>query len=369
MSSSVASALSYKAINRILPILEKQILSAIKTNGFPGVAVAIASRDQVYYLKTFGVKRLGKEDKILPTTLFQIASISKPLSATLLAILQKRGVLSFEDPIKRFLPEFQTHSTTKPLKICHILSHSSGVPKEEFNDLIEASIPREVIMTRAQEMPAIAEPGENFSYHNALYGGIVEDVILQATGKPFDQVLIENLLNPLGMKNACVGLQVLLKSKNRAYPHVQNQEGWFAPTQSYSRKYYIFPSAAGVNASLQDLVSFLQLYLGKFPHIISKEHLHQLLIPSVEDTEAISWFGDKKGLIKDPLVGLGWKLMTYAKRKMGYHGGWLKGFRTFLGFLPDDDIGIIVLINSESMYPEQLALEFFDLYLNTFTQK
>ncbi|MBN9287890.1 MAG: hypothetical protein BGO43_00085 [Gammaproteobacteria bacterium 39-13] len=349
-----------EAIRTIVPALEKKIEEAMKSQGVPGVAVAIISKDKVYYLKTFGVKCLGKQDKITPTTLFQVASLSKPINATMLGILQHQGKLSLEDPVYHYIPGFGARKNQKQLKICHLMSHSTGILSNGFNEMIEAYAPRDKIMLRLQKAQPVAAPGKRFAYNNAMYG-MIEDVISSASEKSFEKTLSEELFTPLGMTHACLGLQPMLSASDRAYPHIPNGRGKYMPAQNYSKGYYAFQAAGGVNASIQDLIPFLQLYLGKPSKIISKEGLEELTSPYVKNTTAVIVSEAKQGVIKNTFYGFGWHSMTYGTKKVIYHQGHLKGFRHFMGYL-QDDIGIIVLTNAEKKHASKIAIKFFDLY-------
>ncbi len=362
MANASSLAEREAAIEKTLPRLEKSINDIMKANGIPGVAVAIVSKDKVYYLKTFGVKRVGKPDKINPTTLFQIASLSKPINATMLAILHDQGKLTFDDPVNDHIPYFQAKKNRQPVKICHLMSHSTGVPIGGFNDMIEAQAPRQNIVAKLQNARPVASPGKQFAYHNAMYG-VVEDVIASASGKLLPQTLKEQMFTPLGMKNICVGYQPLLDSNDRAYPHIPNGRGKYMPAQAYSKAYYAFLAAGGVNASVQDLIPFMQLYLGKPSKIVSKQTLTQLTKPYVKNTKAVIVSEARKGRIKDTYYGLGWHSMNFDEQKVIYHQGHLKGFRNFMGFLPDD-VGIIILTNADKKHASKIAIKFFDLYMN-----
>lgn len=356
------STIENPALSQAISSLEKTITETMKSQGVPGVAVAIVSQDKVYYLKTYGVRRLGKPDKITPTTLFQIASLSKPLNSTLLAILQDKGKLSLDDPIDRHLPGFSLHQKRQPLKICHLISHSSGIPNHGFDELIGAYAPRDKIVAKLQKTRAVAPPGQHFAYHNAMFG-VIDDVIVSASGKPVEQTFKDEMFSPLGMHYACHGLQALLESKNRAYPHIPNGRGKYMPAEQYSKGYYAFLAAGGINASLQDLVPFLQLYLGKKNDVISKKSLNQLIEPFIKNTKAVLLSQVKKGVITDTYYGLGWHSMNYGNNKVIYHQGHLKGFRHFMGYI-QDDVGIVILTNAEKKHASKFALSFFDAYVH-----
>ncbi len=351
------------AIEKALPKFEKSIQDIMKANGIPGVAVAVVSKDKVYYLKAFGVKRVGKPEKVTTSTLFQIASLSKPVCATMLGILHDKKKLSFDDPVSEYIPNFQNRKNREPVRICHLVSHSSGVPIGGFNDFIEAQMPRQNIIAKLQTARAVAQPGKQFAYHNAMYG-VVEDVITTASGKPLPQTLKDEMFIPLGMRHACVGYQPLLLSTNKAYPHVPNGRGKYVPAQHYSNAYYSFLAAGGVNASVEDMVPFLQMYLGKSTDIVSSNTLEELTKPFIKNNRAVMISEARKGRVKDTYYGLGWHSMNYAQHKVIYHQGHLKGFRNFMGFMPEE-VGIVILTNADKRHASKIALKFFDAYLNS----
>lgn len=350
-----------EAVEKAMPAFEKSIEQMMKANGIPGMAVAVVSKDKIYYQQTFGVRKLGKPEKISTKTLFQIASLSKPVNATAVAILQEKGKLSFEDPVDRYIPNFKLRNKEARLKVCHLMSHSTGVPNH-FNGLIDAYTPRKDVIARIQRTYAVADPGKLYDYNNATYS-IVEEVMAKASGKPLDQVLQQELFQPLGMKNASVGLLGILMAEDKAYPHVPNRKGKYVPAEDYSKAYYGFSAAGGVNASLEDLIPFMQLYLGKPSTLISKQGLSRLTIPFVKNNKAVIQHEAKKGVIKDTYYCLGWQSMRYGDKPVIYHSGHLKGFRNFMGYI-DDDVGIIVLTNAHRKHASKVALKFFDLYVN-----
>lgn len=348
------------AIERTIAALEQNITKNMKSQGIPGVAVAVVSKDKVYFVKGFGVRKVGSKEKVTPNTLFQAASLSKPINATMVAVLQQKGKLSLHDPVQKHVPTFKCQPKNQTLRICHLISHSSGIPNNGFNEQIEAFIPKDRIVARLQKTKAVSVPGKRFVYNNAMYG-MVEDVITSASGKKLDATLRDELFKPLGMKQACVGLHALLNAPDKAYPHVPGR-GKYVPAEKYSTAYYAFSSAGGINVSVEDLIPFLQLYLGKPSAIISKEGLKGLTEPYVKNTNPVINHLAKKGVIGNNYYAMGWNSMTFGNKRVTYHQGHVKGFRNFMGFI-ENDIGIIILTNAEKKHASKFAINFFDTYL------
>lgn len=353
-------------IDRILPMLEQKITQAMHRTGIPGLVMGIVSRDHVYYQKAFGVKKLGAADKVTPTTLFQVASLSKPISATLLTILQEKGKVSFQDALSRFIPTFSKMEDQEQVKVWHLLSHSSGFSGDHVENMIESSLndspqTRQNIINKVLAEKPVAQPGEVFSYHNVMFG-VLEDVITQTTGNAFADVIQETFFRPLGMNQACTGWPALHASQNRAFPHMEGGNKSFVPAQDYSKAYYMFSPAVGINASLEDFIPFLQLYLGKFPHILSKSSIEQITKPRVDALDVLPWFQGLTGEVQSLHYGLGWYSMIYNNRPLICHAGWLDGFVSFIGFDPDAGLGTIMMMNADSDRDSKLSFAFYDLF-------
>lgn len=221
-------------------------------------------------------------------------------------------------------------------------------------------MPRQQIVTKMTQAKVAATPGKRFLYNNAVYG-MVEDVITKASGKPYPKTIKDELFKPLGMLRASLGYEALMAAPDKAYPHVKAANGKYMPADKYSSGYYAFSAAGGVNASIQDLIPFLQVYLGKPNQVISKAELQQLTKPFVQNPTATIKLEAKKGAITNTYYGFGWHSMEYNHHKVVYHQGHLKGFRNFMGFAPDD-VGIIILTNADKRHAGKIAINFFDLY-------
>lgn len=342
--------------------LEQMALEAINIEDTPGIAVGIFDRHDTYYVQGFGVTRKEYPGPVTPSTLFQMASISKPIHATALAVLQQKRLCSLKDHPHRYLPELFNGDAYINLRLENMLNHSSGVTYEGFEELIESYIPRKIILDKLAETLPTSQPGLTFEYNNVVYG-LIEDVICAVTNKPLDTVLRESLFDPLGMQHACIGLPALLDASDRFYPYLEGVDGKLAAAPHYSHSYYIFPASAGVNASIMDLIPFIQLYLGRFPEIMPQEALLPLITPSIDATKSLAFLGMPREPIKEAWYGLGWLLLNVGEARVVYHTGYLNGVRNFIAFLPDHGIGITLLANTERMVASKLGLEFIYQYL------
>jgi len=348
---------------RINPLLDNFITSSLKTSGAPGCVVAIVGPKDVYFIKAYGVKKRGHPDKLTRNTLFQLGSVSKPITATVVIKLYGQKKLDLEIPVTSYLPAFQLKDQVKPLTLKHILSHTSGVPRYGFNPLIESHAPRSELLRMLQTVQPSGDPGSTFDYHNVMFS-LLQDVIHGVSEKPFDHVLTQILFEPLQMNRACIGLACIEQNKDRASPHVKNNKGEIISSNTYSKTYYNVASSGGINASMDDLIPFVMAHLGGYPDILSASARNFMYLPQISEDLTPEARKSKSEHIDKSGYSLGWRWMDYAGKRVIYHGGWVKGFHNMIAFLPDQDIGIIILHNAETKLPWKTTCEFLNLVLD-----
>ncbi|AIL12341.1 hypothetical protein IM40_00500 [Candidatus Paracaedimonas acanthamoebae] len=350
-------------VKAIVPQVDQFIISYLKKLKAPGCVVAIVGPQEIYFLKAYGVKKLGKVDRLTPRTIFQFASVSKTISATLAVKLHHAGRLSLDERINNYLLNFSLKGTQQPLCLRHILSHTSGLSNEGMNALIESCGPRKALYDHVQARPVSTQPGEYFDYHNIMYG-LVEDILVAATGQSFQVLLQDNLFEPLGMKQASVGYQEMILAKDRAYPHdISFKSKILHPAKNYSKCYYSVLASAGMNGSILDLIPFLQAQLGGRPEILSPQELKMLHTSQIKAPETLNKIRAKFRHISDSGYALGWRWMDYAGERVMYHGGWLNGSRPMIVFLPKFKVGIIILHHAETPLSFRTTMKFLDLFL------
>lgn len=351
VSQAFADALSHP-----LNQLTQNVQHLIKTNKIPGCAIAIVHQNQIVYMKAFGTRKMVKGKKGEPInldTVFQLGSISKPITATLIAILQKRGTLDIDTPAKIHLPWISAHTTTR-----HLLSHTSGFIRTGWNRKIEANTPR-ISLIQDLSMHIQNTPGETFDYHNVAFS-LLEDILMHATKSPFENLLQRYLFTPLGMTNATCGYRPFERNQNKAWPHQMTKKGTLVASSSLSQFYHAHvPSAGGMNANIRDMANFLLLQLNGHANLIDQEDLAPFHTPITPTKDALAWFkNETKGRKINAWYGLGWRIIDIDDKRIVYHGGWLKGFKNFMAFLPDRKIGIVILHNSESNFSKKTAIQF-----------
>jgi beta-lactamase class C len=344
-------------LSTALTKLDQHIQSQVQQKKAIGCAVAVVSEGKIVFMKAYGSRKKGEQAPIDLNTVFQLGSISKPISASLIALLQKQNLLSVETAVEKYYPPVLPTTT-----IQHLLSHTTGYSRVGWNQKIEAGIPRPSLLTLLAGSPQNT-PGQTFDYHNVAYS-LIEKVIATTCQQSFKEALTERLLRPLGMNQTSVGYADFIAQSNRAWPHRENEKYRWKPSKNYSHFYHEAVSASGgINANIKDMGTFLQFQMQGYPDMLSTEDLQKFHTPVVTAPDALSWFQGLTTGAMQSSYGQGWRILDYHNGRLVFHGGLLKGFSNFLGFLPERNIGIVILHNAEGRFALKTAMMFFDQYV------
>jgi len=310
----------------------------------PGAAIAIVHGDSVIYSKCYGVRALGCFEPITPHTTFRIASLSKGFASVLAGLLVQGGVLNWDDKVIKYLPDFalkkDTH--TQSLTLRHILSHTSGLPSHSYDNLVEANVPFPTIVDQLKTVPCVWPVGQSYNYQNVIYS-LIGDVMKSATGLAYPQLLQTRLLTPLKMTDASLTREALLANVNHASPHIWRRGKW--TLTEVTEGYYAVAPAAGVNASILDMAKWMQALLGGRPDIVSSKVIQNVTAPVIKTRRELRRY-HWNGRARHAYYGLGWRIFDYAGTKLVFHSGGLRGYVSQIAFLPEHDLGIVVLLNS-----------------------
>ncbi len=325
----------------------------------PGAAVAVVKDHRILFLKGYGVRKLGLPEQVDTHTVFRLASVSKTFASTLTGLLVKDGLLDWDDPAIRYVPDLclQDSAVTCGLTIRHILSHTSGLIPHAYDNLIESNIPFDRVLDQLKTVDIVGPLGSCYGYQNVLFS-LVGDIAAKAAVTPYDKLLEYRLFWPLGMHDASVGWDGLMASPNRAAPHVIRRGAWRAVKDK--KAYYRMPAAAGVNASISDMSRWLLAQMGQMPHIIPDTVLSDLHTPLVRTPGEIPRY-NWNGRLRNAHYGLGWRIFDWAGHCMVFHSGGVEGYLSQVGFMPELGIGVAVLLNSRRT--DDMLPAFFELLM------
>ncbi len=336
---------------------------AAKERGIPGVALGIVSRDGIHTMRTWGVREAGTADRVGVNSVFRIASMSKTFAGAATAKLVHEQQESWDTLLSDYFPEMQLGSSANShsINLRHVISHSTGLMPHSYSNMLDAGVDYADIKGKFNQIPTVCAPGDCYGYQNVVFS-LVGDVIEQRSGESYARYLEDKLFRPLGMVTASLGLDGYYQSDSVTAPHRKVRDGW--RKTSINAAYYSVAPASGINASLMDMTQWLRANLGAFPDVLPPELLAEMHSPVI-GTPYGNYFNRWSGLEK-AYYGIGWRVLDFKGVRAVHHGGGVRGYRSEMVFVPDANIGMVLMFNGESNLANDVVPNFLnDLLLNT----
>ncbi|MFJ6769924.1 serine hydrolase [Kitasatospora sp. NPDC091257] len=345
------------AVDRI----DAYVQDALRRTGVPGLALAVVHQDKVVHAKGFGVRELGKPDTVTPDTVFQLASVSKPIASTVVATAVGQKSAAWDDPVTAHDPGFALADpwVTGHVTIADLFSHRSGLPDHADDLLQDLGYQRDYILQHLRDQP-LAPFRASYAYTN--YGLTEAAVAVARTkGAPWETLSSDTLYKPLGMTSTSSLRSAYDSAANKAVPHVRKSDGtgWQVSTTENADPQ---SPAGGVSSTVQDLSRWMRLQLagGSFEgrQIVDTAALSETWLPHSLSNPPAAPAGNPGQ------YGLGWNVGrdTRGRLRLNHSGGFALGAATVVTLLPAEQLGIVVLTNGQPTgLPEAVAEEFFDL--------
>lgn len=332
---------------REIEVLAEQMMARAR---IPGMAMAIVANGEVVSLKAYGVVDSKLLEPVTVDTSFRVASLSKAFAGTLSAMLVREGAMDWDSPIVNQLPTFTLRDgqAAQQISVRQVLSHQVGLGYNTYDRDLEANEPYPLLAAKLAEAPLTCSPGECYAYQNIAFS-LVGDMVFAVTGDFYAAQVEKRLFQPLGMYGATFGRTGLESSPSWARPHVRSGGTW-VPVRP-KETYYRIPPAAGVNASARDMAQWLIAQMGHRPEVLPQELLEEIRTPQVETPGEIRGSGWRRDRLRKAHYALGWRIYDYAGHTMVYHAGAVQGYRAMTAFIPERDVGVVILWNSESTMP------------------
>lgn len=347
-------------IQQVVRSYEDFISQSIKRGTAPGAAVAIVRDTSIIFLQGFGLKQMDKQDSIDINTVFRLGSVSKCFASVLAGTLVRDQLISWDDPIIKYFPQFQLKSKehTDKLTIRHVLSHTTGLPYHAYTNMIEEHIPLDTLLASLKSVKLFGEPGQIYSYQNVGYS-LIEKVVEAATHQTFERALTENIFKPLDMRNSSASYEAIMSNSNVAKPHFFSRKRWVSVP--ISDTYYNVAPAGGVNASIADMALWLRGLMDESSTLMADTTLSEIFKPHVKAiTKNRNFMRWKRP--RASYYGLGWRVINFQNQTLEYHGGYVNGYRSEVAIDRANRIAICVLINSPGNLADISIPEFFKRY-------
>lgn len=315
----------------------------------PGVAVGVWHKGREY-AAGFGVTSVENPLPVTPDTLFQVGSISKTFTGTLLVQLAEQGRLDLDAPVRRYLPELKLRDEGVARRVTprHLLTHVGGWVGDYFNDFGNGDDALARMVASLDQLEQVTPLGEIWSYNNAGFN-IAARLIEVITGQPYEQAVQTRLLDPLGMKMTFFFPSDILITHRFVVGH-QHEGG----KVQVARPWAIGRAGAGVGgvvSTVRELLAYARFHMSNGRRLIKRKSLAAMRVPQVD--------AGGRGQI-----GLTWFIRQAGPLTLYGHGGATKGQQALFQFIPSEDFALAVLTNSDAggtLNPNVLkwALEIF----------
>jgi len=308
----------------------------------PSVAVAVAQDGKIIWEEAFGFANREKRIPATPQTMYSLASISKPFTATGLMVLKERGRIDLDRPINDYLGESKVKvrvGNPAGVTVRRVATHSAGLPWHVnffYHDEPYRAPTRDETIRRYAN--TVTEPGEKWVYSNLGYG-ILDYVIERQSGKRYARFLRDDVFRPLGLTRTSVDIEPGLEK----YQAVRYDEDG-APIPFYG---FDHAGASAVYSSAHDLVRFGMFHLkARLPDqqsILSDAGIDEMQKPVIQS-------------IPNQWCTVGWYSTLYPDNRTAIsHSGGMGGVATTLRLFPKEKIAIVVLTNSGNSQPGLIA--------------
>lgn len=359
-----ALALPDNAVANAVTKLDGIADELMKSSGIPGMAVAVVHGGKTVYAKGFGVKDANKPaddpaNKVDPATVFQLASVSKPIGATVVAHQVGQKLISWDTPVVDELPWFALSdpAATRMVTVGDLYAHRSGLPDHAGDKLEDLGYDRRYILGRLRQLP-LASFRISYAYTNFGLTAAAE-AVAAAAGQSWENLSDQVLYRPLGMTSTSSRFTDYEARADKAVGHIK-VDGRYQPL--YQRDADPEAPAGGVSSSVDDLTHWLAMVLadGKYDgrQIVDAAALLPALTPQIVSSPP------SEPAMRSGFYGYGFNVGTTsaARVQLSHSGAFELGAGTNFVIIPSADVAIVALTNATpSGIPETLTAEFADL--------
>lgn len=309
--------------------------TALAANGVPGGSLAIVCGSEVRTAGV-GVVRAGGAP-VTGTTRFQLASMTKMLTATAALGIAEAGTVDIASPVATVMPQL---GYGDQVTMEHLLTHTSGLPVEFPDYPSDELVP--LVLGNAGMSPS-SPPGSHWEYNNIGYA--IEGALLEsATGVPFDELIHQQVLTPIGMTHATMRVADL--ADDFAYGHSGGSV--LGPNDSYYGAPWYGPMG-GCWASAEDVAAYAKSLMGHGPLAA------RLAKQAVVHADTGEW--------PDEHYGYGLFIYDGVSPPVVYHSGSVQGFLSDMQVVPGADIAAVVLVNDDAWFPGDITYEAIDKFV------
>lgn len=344
-----------RAVNGVT--FDQFVARTLREYGVPGAVVAIASPSGTIFVKGYGVRKTGEPELVDGDTRFQIASMSKFLTAAAIGTVVDRGSIGWDRPVRSFdsgLVMAEPYAT-EWVTLRDFLAHRSGLPAYGGDILTRFGLSTAQLVNRARYLTFDHSFRALWAYSN--YGIFLgQEAAARSAGLSPPQLLQQRLFTPLGMTRSGPSSATLMEDRDYSFSH--NIDGSVMPAENVDA----FSGAGAIVSTGNDIVKWMQMLLARGSYD-GRQILKPATVAEIFEASMVQGIG---GPLRDPndAAGLGCESYHFLQYRIIEKNGALNGVRTIVTLIPEKNVGIAVFANKQlTAFPEAVRAEFLERYL------
>ena len=342
------------ALVKRLKGLDAYMEKLVKDWNVPGIGVGVVVKDRLVFAKGYGYRDYGRKLPFTPQTTVPIASNTKLFTAVAAGLLVEEGRLDWDRPVRQLVPgiQFFNDELNATVTLRDMLSHRTGITRHD-TIWYKSDFTRQELFERLKYLEPAQPLRQTFLYNNMMYAGAGR-IVEMLSGKTWEDFLRERLLGPLGMTATVFTIDDLLRQADHGVPFTERRDSSELYEIPYYREAAGVAPAGAIDSNLEDMSRWLIALMndgkaGERP-VIPAGVLKATLSPAIALPNTLlqaRGFGE----LLNPVYGMGRFTASYRGHLLTYHGGDINGFHSQVSSMPNDGLGVIVLLIGDHCQP------------------
>jgi CubicO group peptidase (beta-lactamase class C family) len=333
---------------------DETMAQIVKDWNVPGIGVGIVVKDRLVFAKGYGYRDYGKKLPFTSKTTIPIASNTKLFTAVACGLLIEDGKLAWDEPVRKFVPgiQFYDDDLNRQVSIRDMLSHRTGITRHD-TIWYKSDFTRRELFERLKYLEPTKPLRTTFLYNNMMYAsaGYIVELL---SGKTWEDFVRARILTPLGMNSTDYTIDDMVGRPDHGVPYTERRDSFELYEIPYYREVAGLGPAGAITSNLEDMSRWVIALLNGgmidgrqvLPASVIKETLAPTIALPNAELEAFGW-----GEMLNSVYGTGRMSASYRGHLLAYHGGDLPGFHSQVSVMPQDGIGVIVLVIGDHASP------------------
>ena len=363
---------------KILHQIDRSVIKAVNEWESPGLAIAIVKDDSIIYAKGYGVRELGRSERVDEKTIFAVGSQTKSFTTAALAMLVDEKKLKWDDPVIKYLPDLKLSDPwiTQNLTIRDCLTHRTGYDPMDLLWILTDFDRNELLRRYQMYSKPVNKFRYKFQYNNFIFY-IAAQVISEITGETWDDFIKERIFRPLHMESSNTSITSFTDKDNVASPHeIIDSKIQVVPWRNVDN----IGAVGSINSNVTDMAQWMRFQLGNgiynSKRLISLKAMKEMHAPQIFsqvwewlEVPNITFYVTSVPESHYISYGLGWFIQDYKGYKIIHHGGDVDGMRCMAGMIPEMNLGVVILSNLHpATLVEAVMFTVFDAFIGNQTR-